>query len=169
MEVRESIVYLGLGANLGNCIENLEKAIDLLNSGENKVLRKSSYYESDAWGFESDNVFYNCCIELSTNLSPESLLDLTQCIEQSIGRKEKSSNSNYSDRIIDIDILFFGGSIITSEVLSIPHPHLQERNFVLQPMTEIAPNFIHPITKLTMTQLLINSKDNNHIKAVKKS
>lgn len=169
MEIKESIVYLGLGANLGNCIQNLEKAIDLLHSNETTVLKASSIYESEAWGFQSDNVFYNCCVKLSTTLSIDSLLKQTQEIELVLGRKEKSNNSIYSDRLIDIDVLFYDSSIINNEHLTVPHPRIQERNFVLIPLVEIAPNFIHPITKLTMSQLLINSKDNNHIKAVKKS
>lgn len=169
MEVIQTTSYLSLGSNIGDCIKNLDKAIKLLNSDKTEVIKTSTYFESEPWGFDSKNTFINCCIAISTKLSLEDLLNETQNIERIIGRTEKSINASYSDRIIDIDILFYGNDVCKTEKIIIPHPHFQERNFVLIPLTEIAPDFINPKNNLTITQHLINSKDNNNIKAVKKS
>lgn len=169
MEVTQSTSYLSIGSNIGDCIKNIDRAIELLNSDKTQVIKTSLYYESEPWGFDSKNTFINCCIAISTKLSLEDLLNETQSIERIIGRTEKSINAGYSDRIIDIDILFYGNHICKTENITIPHPYFQERNFVLIPLTEIAPNFINPKNNLTITQHLTNLKDNNTLKAVKKS
>ncbi len=169
MAVNPETCYLSLGSNIGDCLKNIETAIELLNSTNTKVIQISSFYESEAWGFKSENSFLNCCVSISTTLSPRELLVQTKEIEQHIGRREKSNNKDYVDRLIDIDIIFFANKIYKSDELIIPHPHFHERNFVLLPLSEIAPNFINPSNKLTVAQLLINSKDNNNILVVKKS
>lgn len=168
MAVKQEICYLSLGSNIGDCIKNIETAIELLNSANTKVIQLSSFYKSEAWGFESKNSFINCCVSITTTLSPMELLVQTQIIEKEIGRTEKSNRKEYTDRIIDIDLIFFGDKTYKSIDLMIPHPHFHERNFVLLPLYEIAPNFLNPMNKLTVAQQLINSKDNNNIVLVKK-
>jgi len=130
-------VYLGLGSNLGNKEGNLKKAIVFLRD-LGKVISVSSFYQSKPWGFESENDFLNAAISIETSLSPFELLAGTQEIEKKMGRTSKS-NGSYSDRIIDIDILLYDDLALDTPELKIPHPLLQERDFVLIPLAEIRP------------------------------
>ena len=148
-----SIVYLGLGSNLGNKEANLNNAISLLSTKVGRILRQSSFYVSKAWGYVSENDFLNAVVLIETDLSPSDLLHETKNIEKHIGRKEKTVGNGYSDRIIDIDILFYNDEIINHRNLKIPHPLIIERDFVLTPLTEIAPDFVHPINGKTIKEL----------------
>lgn len=159
-------VYLSLGSDLGNKVENLQKAIDLITETTGEVKKVSSIYQSEPLGFESNTLFYNCCIELTTKLSPFKLLNVLQEIELQIGRKEKSKNGNYSSRIIDIDIILVEDIILQEDELIIPHKHFRERNFVLVPLAEIASNYIDPTTQLTIEQLKKNSSDNSIVSRI---
>ncbi len=145
-------VYLGLGSNLGGKKANLNQAVSLLSQQVGQVLDQSSFFASKAWGFTSDNDFFNTVILIETDLEPFDLLRETQKIEREMGRYEKTKQG-YSDRIIDIDILFYDDLILNSEELRIPHPLATTRDFVLFPMSEIAPDFIHPIEGKTITEL----------------
>ncbi len=138
-------IYLGLGTNQGNKEENLKRAIELLSLALGKYISLSSFIETEPWGFESKNLFCNCVVEYATSLSPLELLDITESIEKELGRTIKSNNGIYHDRIIDIDILLYGKEIIRNERLTIPHPLMQERDFVLNPLCEIASQVIHPV------------------------
>jgi 2-amino-4-hydroxy-6-hydroxymethyldihydropteridine diphosphokinase len=131
------IAYLGIGTNLENKQENVEKAIFLLEKRVGKCLAKSKNYFSAAWGFVSDNEFLNIAIKMETALSPFDLLRETQNIEREMGRTEKSTDGAYHDRIIDIDILLYGDEKIDTPELKIPHPHIAERDFVSVPLKEI--------------------------------
>lgn len=140
-------VYLGLGTNLGNKEANLRTAIYKLQERIGKQISLSSFYETAPWGFESDHSFLNAAIGLETSLSPIEILHITQEIEKELGRTKKSVNGSYSDRLIDIDILLYDTLVLQTPELTIPHPLMTERDFVMKPLIEIAGNVIHPILK----------------------
>ena len=130
-------VFLGLGSNLGDRKENLACAIRLIGERVGKVLRVSSFIETEPWGFESDNAFLNGAILCETQLTPRQVLRATQKIEREMGRKKKSTNGGYADRCIDIDILLYDNLRVDEPDLQIPHPLMNEREFVMIPLGEI--------------------------------
>lgn len=130
-------VYLSLGSNLGDRKATMRRAIGLLNERAGSVDRQSSFIETEPCGFESTNKFLNMCVRLLTTLSPEQLLMATKQIERELGRTQKSVNGQYHDRPIDIDILMYDDVHIDSNDLTLPHPHMQEREFVMKPLREI--------------------------------
>ena len=152
--MEKKTVYLGLGTNTGNKQENMRRAIGSLSLALGSPIACSTFMESEPWGFESDNTFLNCVVAFSTSMPPLALLDTTEQIERSMGRTSKSINGQYSDRIIDIDILFYGNEIIDSKRLTVPHPLLHKRTFVLRPLHEIAPQLTHPAMGRTIDELL---------------
>ena len=156
--------YLSLGSNQGNKLENLQKAIDLIGEKVGAIHKVSSIYKTKSWGFDGDD-FFNCCVEASTNLNPETLLKTLLEIEESLGRVRTNSNE-YSGRSIDLDILLFDDEIIFSPNLIVPHPRMLERKFVLVPLTEITPNYRHPIEKQTILMCLHNSDDSSAIEKI---
>ncbi|WP_417128800.1 2-amino-4-hydroxy-6-hydroxymethyldihydropteridine diphosphokinase [Phocaeicola sp.] len=146
-------VYLGLGTNLGDKEANLRTAIYKLQERIGKQVSLSSFYETAPWGFESDHSFLNAAIGLDTSLSPIEILHITQEIEKELGRTQKSVNGSYSDRLIDIDILLYDSLVLHTPELTIPHPLMTERDFVMQPLVEIAGNVIHPIRQKTLSEI----------------
>lgn len=130
-------VYLALGTNLGNRKAIMREAIDNIGKKVGTVMRQSSFYETEPWGFESPNLFLNACICVSTKLAPRQLLEVTQAIERDMGRIEKTVGLQYVDRIIDIDILLYDDLYINEPDLVIPHPLMEEREFVMKPLLEI--------------------------------
>ncbi|WP_304316909.1 2-amino-4-hydroxy-6-hydroxymethyldihydropteridine diphosphokinase [Phocaeicola plebeius] len=146
-------VYLGLGTNLGNKEANLRTAIYKLQERIGKQVSLSSFYETAPWGFESDHSFLNAAIGLETSLSPIEILHITQEIEKELGRTKKSVNGSYSDRLIDIDILLYDTLVLQTPELTIPHPLMTERDFVMNPLIEIAGNVIHPTRQKTLSEL----------------
>lgn len=146
-------VYLGLGTNLGNKEANLRTAIYKLQERIGKQVSLSSFYETAPWGFESDHSFLNAVIGLETSLSPIEILHITQEIEKELGRTKKSVNGSYSDRLIDIDILLYDTLVLQTPELTIPHPLMTERDFVMKPLIEIAGNVIHPTRQKTLSEL----------------
>lgn len=146
-------VYLGLGTNLGDKEANLRTAIYKLQERIGKQVSLSSFYETAPWGFESNHSFLNAAIGLETSLSPIEILHITQEIEKELGRTKKSVNGSYSDRLIDIDILLYDTLVLQTPELTIPHPLMTERDFVMKPLIEIAGNIIHPTREKTLSEL----------------
>lgn len=140
-------VYLSLGTNLGDREENMHRALQLLNLRVGKLERVSRMIETEPWGFQSENKFLNACCRICTALSPIQLLKATQKIERSLGRTEKSKNGIYHDRQIDIDILYYDDLTMNTPQLTIPHPHIREREFVTVPLREIMEDASHPSDK----------------------
>ncbi len=134
------IAYLGIGTNLGDRTDNLCRAVDLIDEQAGHVLACSSFIETEPWGFSSDNPFLNAVLKIDTLHTPHELLRITQAIERTMGRTHKSINGNYSDRIIDIDILLYEDVVVNDAELTIPHPLIWKRSFVYEPLLEIAPH-----------------------------
>lgn len=130
-------VYLGLGTNLGDRRHNIAEAVRLIGERVGTVRRLSSMFETEPWGFSSDNMFVNAAVKVDTMLSPRGVLEATQAIERIMGRTEKSANRQYHDRLIDIDILIYDDVKIDEPDLKIPHPLMHERDFVMRPLGEI--------------------------------
>lgn len=147
-----AIVYLGLGSNLGNKEQNLNDAILQIGLEAGNILSISSFYQSAPWGFDSENSFLNAVMIISTELPPLDLLKETQRIEKKIGRQPKTK-SGYSDRLIDIDILFYNNQQINLPKLTIPHKLLHRRDFVLMPLAELSPEMVHPVLGKTIKEL----------------
>ena len=154
-------VALLLGGNQGDVKRTLQTAQQLITSRGGAVLRCSHRYESEPWGFPAAQRFSNQALEVSTDLSPLEVLDACQGIERELGRnraaeaiEKASSGAAYSSRPIDIDIIFYGDEVIDDERLTVPHPLLAEREFVLQPLAEIMRRHRHPVTGVTVGEML---------------
>lgn len=148
-----STVYLGLGTNLGDKEVQLRTAVNEIEKRIGRIMILSAFYTTTPWGFTSEHTFLNAACAVETSLNPYELLSVTQDIEKNLGRKHKSVDHHYADRLIDIDILFFDQIIIHEADLKIPHPLLTKRDFVLKPLVEIAPDLVHPINHLTIRKL----------------
>ena len=149
-------VFLGLGTNLGDKKTNLSMAMEEIRKRVGEITSLSAYYITEPWGFDSQNSFLNAVCKVCTSLSPSEVLSVTQSIERDLGRMKKSINGQYSDRPIDIDILLYDNLVIDTPELSIPHPLIHKRLFVMEPLTEIAPKLIHPVLHLSMEDILRN-------------
>ena len=159
-------VYLLTGGNAGEVKRTLQRAQQLINERIGPVLHCSHRYESAPWGFEAAESFFNQALEVSTDLEPEAVLDAVQEIERELGRnraaeavEKASTGARYASRPIDIDILFYGDAVFESERLTIPHPRMAERGFVLVPLCEIARLKRHPATGLTVGEMLDKLKE----------
>lgn len=154
-------IYLSLGSNLGNKLYNLQNAIFQIAESMGEVHAISNVYQSASWGFDSDD-FLNICISIHSDVAPEILLKKIHSIEESLGRFRKTSEG-YLPRSIDIDILYYGNDVITTDKLTIPHASLQLRQFVLRPLSDIAPQFYHPILNKDTRNLIQMCKDKSEI------
>lgn len=146
-------VFLGLGTNLGNKKNNLLTAVNKIEEKIGKVTSLSSFYETEPWGFKSDNSFLNAALCVETSLSPLAILHILKEIETDMGRTQKSVNKVYSDRPIDIDILLYDDIVMKTDELTIPHPLMTERDFVMKPLVEIAGDAVHPIFKKKLKEI----------------
>ncbi|HPR30776.1 MAG TPA: 2-amino-4-hydroxy-6-hydroxymethyldihydropteridine diphosphokinase [Prolixibacteraceae bacterium] len=151
-------VYLSLGSNQGDKRDNLARALSKITLKAGSPISVSSLYQTEPWGFSSDDIFLNQAVEIETALSARDLLETLLDVERDLGRVRRQSEQ-YESRIIDIDILFYGKEIITFPDLIIPHPQISLRRFVLEPMKEIAPGFIDPVSGLKISTLLEKCPD----------
>lgn len=161
--MRPHKAYLSLGSNLGDRKANLINALDSVCDCCGKIVRVSEFYESHAIGFESKNLFINTCCELQTTQGPKQLLLMLEAIETRLGRNKPSLESEYTDRPIDIDIVFFDDLILNTRELVIPHARMHVRRFVLQPLNELCPDFIHPVFKKSVQELLNECPDTSKL------
>ena len=155
-------VFLGLGTNLGDREANLAKAQELIRKSIGLIDSCSVIYETEPWGFQSENNFLNMIIKVHTSLKPTDLLKEIQLIEGQLGRIRESRQ--YASRTIDIDILLYSNLVIDKSNLTIPHPLIQDRRFVLAPFCDIAPEMIHPVLSKTFAVLLKECKDERIVK-----
>lgn len=182
-------VFILLGSNRGDRDEFLARALDKIGAMAGKILKRSSVYETDPWGFSDPTPFLNQAIEIETQLEPPALMEQLLAIEAQLGRirpfegcgcgipkfPEKGeghggeSIAAYAGRTIDLDILFYGNRMVFTEALMIPHPRLHERNFTLAPLNEIAPGFVHPLLKKTISLLLRDCPDRTNVTVVRKA
>ncbi|MFA9190909.1 2-amino-4-hydroxy-6-hydroxymethyldihydropteridine diphosphokinase [Flavobacterium sp. FZUC8N2.13] len=157
-------VILSIGSNQGNRLEVIKHCIALLHQEIGMVIQVSKVYETAAWGFDSD-AFYNCALVLHCHLSASEVLLKALAIEQKLGRIRKNE-SGYQSRIIDIDMIAFDEAIIETEKLTVPHPLMQDRKFVLLPFQDLKINWIHPILKMTISEMVENCSDTGECVAV---
>ncbi|MBE0668367.1 MAG: 2-amino-4-hydroxy-6-hydroxymethyldihydropteridine diphosphokinase [Bacteroidales bacterium] len=158
-----SEVLLGLGSNMGDRLSYLSYAVNQLYKEAGKLTARSSVWESEPWGFEAEEYFLNMVVEISTTLDPEALLSVIGAMELRLGRYRRE-NQGYISRNIDIDILFWGEKIISVPGLEVPHPHIADRRFVLEPLNEIAADFIHPVTGRSVREMLTLCDDRSEVK-----
>lgn len=154
-------VYFSLGSNQGNRLNSLVMATKLIGNLIGKIIQYSPVVESEPWGFNADTTFYNLALMAETELTPQQVLKQLLEIENSLGRKR--SGNEYSSRKIDIDILFYDDKQLTENNLMIPHPLLHKRRFVLEPLAAIAPDLIHPVYHVTISEILRQLKDTGRI------
>jgi 2-amino-4-hydroxy-6-hydroxymethyldihydropteridine diphosphokinase len=146
-----STVYIGIGSNLGDRHKNCLRAIELLKQNGLLATRQSSMYETEPWGLTGQPEFVNMAVETETELAPEPLLALLKKIEKDMGRRD---TVRWGPRIIDLDILLYDDIIMNTDALTIPHPLMHEREFVLRPLSEIAEEKVHPVLKKRIGELL---------------
>lgn len=151
------IYYLSLGGNQGDKKQIFNDTLIMISQKIGEITNKSSIYETEPWGFETENLFWNQVIQVESNKTPQVVLETALNIEKELGRIRKGKG--YASRPMDIDILFVDSQIINTQSLIVPHPLIHERSFVLTPLAEIAPNLIHPKLKKNINSLLSACKD----------
>lgn len=158
-----NVTYLCLGGNIGDREKALELALYEIDDKIGKITAQSNIYETEAWGVDNHQAYLNQCVEINTSLNSMELINALLHIEQLLGR-ERTINMGYEPRIIDIDILFFNSEVIESQKLIVPHPRLHLRQFVLIPLNEICPNYLHPLLNKSIFNLLSNCEDSSAVK-----
>jgi 2-amino-4-hydroxy-6-hydroxymethyldihydropteridine diphosphokinase len=159
------ICYIGIGSNLGDSLRNCKHAVENLSEAESiKLIRASSFYRTEPVGMEDQNYFVNAVVEIETDISARNLLQLMQNIENEMGRKRKAKGG---PRVIDLDLLFYGQNVIKEQDLTVPHPEIHKRRFVLEPFYEIASYFIHPSFGVSIRGLKDRLDDNKIVEMIK--
>lgn len=153
-----SIAYIGIGSNLGNRQDNCEKAIKGIIKHDIKITKRSSMTETEPWGVTEQPKFINLAVEIETHITPEGLLRVLKKIEEEVGRLP---TSKWGPRIIDLDILLYDDLIMKTPELEIPHPCVKEREFVLKPLSEIAPDKVHPVLLKTIRELYLQYRQSS--------
>lgn len=155
-----NIAYLMIGGNLGDRLANLKNAIQKIELHCGEIISSSGIYETAAWGFTEQPPFFNQALQVETALSATELMQQLLSIELSLGRERLLP---LGPRSIDLDIIYFNNEIIQTDTVSIPHPRMEQRNFVLIPLNEIAPNYLHPVLHIPTSTLLEQCKDDSHV------
>jgi len=155
-------LVLSTGSNLGDRRENLASAIELIRGRLGRILKSSDIYESPSWGYQSKNRYYNQCLVVETDIEAEECIRRILEIEHLMGRER--TGSEYADRVIDIDILYYNNLVMDSGVLKIPHDKLAERKFILLPLAEILPEFEHPELHVSSLEMLRQCADKQDVK-----
>ena len=161
MNAMKRTVHLGLGSNLGDRAANLEQARERLAASGVETVCRSSLYATEPVGFAPQHWFLNCVLEAETELMPRQLLRATQQVERELGRRRMVRNG---PRIVDVDILLYGGNVVRMADLEIPHPRIAGRRFVLIPMRELAPTLLHPTLGRTIAELLAATPDRSEVR-----
>jgi 2-amino-4-hydroxy-6-hydroxymethyldihydropteridine diphosphokinase len=158
------VVYVGIGSNLGDKLDNCRRAIEAVGSDtRNRLLKCSPFYHTEPVGGKKQDWFVNAVLSVETPLGPREFMDFLLGIEKTMGRVR---GERWGPRVIDLDILFFGQKVIREGELEIPHPRLQERRFVLVPLQDIAPHLEHPLLGKTISQILAELKQEEKVLAV---
>jgi 2-amino-4-hydroxy-6-hydroxymethyldihydropteridine diphosphokinase len=156
MTQTDHTVYLHTGSNLGNRLQNLHRANAAIEARIGTIVRFSPVYVTAAWGIQEQPNFFNQALEVTTTLDPEAVLDAALQIEADMGRQR---GMKWSERLIDIDVLFYDQLVLQTEKLTLPHPWLHERRFVLAPLMDIAPDWIHPVFGVSIRRIFLDLKD----------
>ena len=149
-------VFLLIGGNMGDRLQNLHQAITLLSGAVGPVIQQSAVYETAAWGKTDQAAFLNQALLLSTRLSAAELIVTVLSVEEKMGRHR---TEKFGPRVIDIDIMFYNEEVVNEPHLTIPHPQMQNRRFALIPLVELAPQMVHPVLNKTLERLLLECKD----------
>jgi len=161
---RDNLAYIGIGSNLGDKARNCREAMERIGAaGENKLVGRSSLYRTEPWGNEEQDWFVNAVIAIRTSFDPDGLLQHLKNVEEQLKKKKEE---RWGPRNIDLDILFFNDEILKTPGLTVPHPFLHLRRFVLVPLQEICPDFIHPQLKLSVGELLERTNDEKKVTAL---
>ena len=158
-------VYLCLGGNIGDTRNYFQNAVAMISRRIGRVVSQSAVYQSEPWGFNAEQMFLNQVVVAETELEPHAVLELCLQIEAELGRTR--SGNGYEPRTIDIDIVFFGQQIVSQPDLQVPHPLMHQRNFVLRPLCDVAADFVHPVFRKTVHQILAECDDNAMVKQLK--
>ena len=146
---------VNIGTNLGDREANLRRAVDEIARSVGSTPRVSSIYESEAWGYQSDNPFFNIAVEFESDLPVGRLLDIFQRIEREAGSSShRNADGSYADRQLDIDIVYAGDEVVDTAAVVLPHPRMDKREFVLAPLCELSPGWRHPVSLLTAAEML---------------
>lgn len=159
-------VYLSLGGNQGDVCHHIDSAIQKINNKVGHVVSVSSYYETEPWGFEAETNFVNCVLKVSTSLSAKEVLKEVLEIEALLGRRRVGKG--YASRPMDIDLIDFDGMIMEDIDLILPHPRMHQRNFVLMPLKDVAPDWVHPRLNKGMDELIGECVDEGEIKKMRR-